>query len=315
MTLREYVPGDDLRHVHWRSTARRGHLMMRQNETRRRAPVLLMLDVRPAAARPRVVRTRGRSGRVDRHRARPCRPAVRGRVEHRHDRRRAGPPAPRVHHGRARDRRTARRRPAPHRVDPPPLERAHRGHRPAARRPTPRASGCSCATAGSLVDRPAPPTRRPGRAAGPPVPIASSSPTTNVPSPTPGTRRCCDGSAPAVFLRHRHPRPPDRRGDASRSPASTRERRGSRRCCSRRRSRRRIFDAGRAPAVEPVGDRRRLALVVGAWLAIARRRPVARRSLGIPDHERDRDVGARHRATHRTSCVRRSSPSIPPARH
>ncbi len=49
MTLREYAPGDDLRHVHWRSTARRGHLMMRQNETRRRAPVLLMLDVRPVA--------------------------------------------------------------------------------------------------------------------------------------------------------------------------------------------------------------------------------------------------------------------------
>jgi uncharacterized protein (DUF58 family) len=49
MTLRDYVAGDDLRHVHWRSTARRGHLMMRQNETRRRAPVLLMLDVRPGA--------------------------------------------------------------------------------------------------------------------------------------------------------------------------------------------------------------------------------------------------------------------------
>jgi uncharacterized protein (DUF58 family) len=49
MTLREYAPGDDLRHVHWRSTARRGHLMMRQNETRRRAPVLLVLDVRPGA--------------------------------------------------------------------------------------------------------------------------------------------------------------------------------------------------------------------------------------------------------------------------
>jgi uncharacterized protein (DUF58 family) len=49
MTLRDYAPGDDLRHVHWRSTARRGHLMMRQNETRRRAPVLLLLDVRPAA--------------------------------------------------------------------------------------------------------------------------------------------------------------------------------------------------------------------------------------------------------------------------
>jgi uncharacterized protein (DUF58 family) len=49
MTLRDYAPGDDLRHVHWKSTARRGNLMMRQNETRRRAPVLLVLDVRPGA--------------------------------------------------------------------------------------------------------------------------------------------------------------------------------------------------------------------------------------------------------------------------
>ena len=49
MTLRDYAPGDDLRHVHWRSTARRGHLMMRQNETGPRAPVLVVLDVRPGA--------------------------------------------------------------------------------------------------------------------------------------------------------------------------------------------------------------------------------------------------------------------------
>ena len=48
-TLREYAPGDDLRLVHWRSTARRGHLMVRQNEARRRTPVLVMLDVRPGA--------------------------------------------------------------------------------------------------------------------------------------------------------------------------------------------------------------------------------------------------------------------------
>jgi len=48
-TLRDYAPGDDLRHVHWRSTARRGHLMMRQNEARRRTPVLVMLYVRPGA--------------------------------------------------------------------------------------------------------------------------------------------------------------------------------------------------------------------------------------------------------------------------
>ena len=50
-TLREYAPGDDLRHVHWRSTARRGQLMMRQNEARRRTPVLVMLDARSRRAR------------------------------------------------------------------------------------------------------------------------------------------------------------------------------------------------------------------------------------------------------------------------
>jgi len=49
LTLREYAPGDDLRRVHWRSTARRDRLMMRQNEARRRSPVLLLLDVRAAA--------------------------------------------------------------------------------------------------------------------------------------------------------------------------------------------------------------------------------------------------------------------------
>ncbi|MDQ1519835.1 MAG: hypothetical protein QOI55_908 [Actinomycetota bacterium] len=49
LTLREYAPGDDLRRVHWRSTARRGTLMVRQEESRRRAPVLVVLDVRPNA--------------------------------------------------------------------------------------------------------------------------------------------------------------------------------------------------------------------------------------------------------------------------
>jgi uncharacterized protein (DUF58 family) len=49
LTLREYAPGDDLRHVHWRSTARHDHVMVRQNEARRRAPVLVLLDVRPNA--------------------------------------------------------------------------------------------------------------------------------------------------------------------------------------------------------------------------------------------------------------------------
>jgi uncharacterized protein (DUF58 family) len=46
LNLRDYEPGDDLRRVHWRSTARRQRLMVRQNEARRRTPVLVLLDVR-----------------------------------------------------------------------------------------------------------------------------------------------------------------------------------------------------------------------------------------------------------------------------
>lgn len=49
LTLREYAVGDDLRRVHWRSTARRDELMIRQDESRRRAPVVVLLDVRPGA--------------------------------------------------------------------------------------------------------------------------------------------------------------------------------------------------------------------------------------------------------------------------
>lgn len=45
--LREYTRGDDLRHVHWRSTARRDQLMIRQHEHHRRAAVTVYLDVRP----------------------------------------------------------------------------------------------------------------------------------------------------------------------------------------------------------------------------------------------------------------------------
>jgi uncharacterized protein (DUF58 family) len=47
LNLRDYEPGDDLRRVHWRSTARHQRLMVRQNEARRRTPVLVLLDVRP----------------------------------------------------------------------------------------------------------------------------------------------------------------------------------------------------------------------------------------------------------------------------
>ena len=47
--LRDYVPGDDRRNVHWRTTARVGRLMVRQFEETRRAHLLLVLDLDPAS--------------------------------------------------------------------------------------------------------------------------------------------------------------------------------------------------------------------------------------------------------------------------
>ena len=47
--LREYVPGDDLRHVHWRSSARAGQLLVRQYHDSRRTSAVLLVDTRPDA--------------------------------------------------------------------------------------------------------------------------------------------------------------------------------------------------------------------------------------------------------------------------
>lgn len=47
--LREYLPGDDLRHVHWRSTARTNQLMIRQFEETRRSQFVILLDTRAAS--------------------------------------------------------------------------------------------------------------------------------------------------------------------------------------------------------------------------------------------------------------------------
>ena len=47
--LREYVPGDDLRHVHWRSSARAGQLLVRQYHDSRRTSALLVVDTRREA--------------------------------------------------------------------------------------------------------------------------------------------------------------------------------------------------------------------------------------------------------------------------
>ncbi|HWL60757.1 MAG TPA: DUF58 domain-containing protein [Microbacteriaceae bacterium] len=43
--IREYVPGDSRRHVHWKSTAKTGSLMVRQFEESRRARVAVVLDL------------------------------------------------------------------------------------------------------------------------------------------------------------------------------------------------------------------------------------------------------------------------------
>ena len=47
VTLRDYELGDDLRRVHWRSTARTGELMIRQDEARWRSRAAIVLDVHP----------------------------------------------------------------------------------------------------------------------------------------------------------------------------------------------------------------------------------------------------------------------------
>lgn len=48
LTLRSYQVGDDLRRVHWRSSARTGELMIRQDEVRWRSHAAVVLDVDPA---------------------------------------------------------------------------------------------------------------------------------------------------------------------------------------------------------------------------------------------------------------------------
>lgn len=49
--LREYSPGDDLRHVHWRSTARHGKLQVRQFLDTRRSHLNVIVDSRPGVWR------------------------------------------------------------------------------------------------------------------------------------------------------------------------------------------------------------------------------------------------------------------------
>lgn len=46
-TLREYTRGDDLRHVHWKTSAKIGELMMRQYNDTRRSHVAVLLSIDP----------------------------------------------------------------------------------------------------------------------------------------------------------------------------------------------------------------------------------------------------------------------------
>lgn len=46
--IRDYAHGDSRRHIHWRSTAKTGHLMVRQYEETRRSRIALVLDLDPA---------------------------------------------------------------------------------------------------------------------------------------------------------------------------------------------------------------------------------------------------------------------------
>jgi len=51
-SLREYVPGDELRHVHWRASARSGRLVVREYVDPVRPHCTVVLDNRPAALDP-----------------------------------------------------------------------------------------------------------------------------------------------------------------------------------------------------------------------------------------------------------------------
>ncbi|GLY97609.1 DUF58 domain-containing protein [Actinoplanes sp. NBRC 103695] len=52
LDVREYVPGDEVRHLHWKATARTGRLMVRDLADPRRARTTVLLDNRPGVLTP-----------------------------------------------------------------------------------------------------------------------------------------------------------------------------------------------------------------------------------------------------------------------
>ena len=72
-SVRDYVEGDSLRKVHWRSTARRGRLMVKELEDSPRDDVAVVLDAWRGCAAPRLRRRRAR-GRLDPAGLRAARP-------------------------------------------------------------------------------------------------------------------------------------------------------------------------------------------------------------------------------------------------
>ena len=48
-TMRPYVEGDDLRRIHWTSVARKGELMIRQDESTRRSTAVMFVDTRESS--------------------------------------------------------------------------------------------------------------------------------------------------------------------------------------------------------------------------------------------------------------------------
>src|SRR5439155_325714 len=93
-SLREWVPGDDLRHIDWKATAKRRKVITRQYEAERRQQVRLVLDTGPHRAlhrRDRPVRLRCPGRERGQPAAAP--PAARGDAAEPGGRRRRGAPA------------------------------------------------------------------------------------------------------------------------------------------------------------------------------------------------------------------------------